>query len=415
MATLRPAARFWTAAYVVVLTLWASAAPSVVYPLYAHQWGLTPTVTTTLFAVYPLTLVVVLTLFGGISDHIGRRSALLIGMSFFAIGAFIFAVAPGIGWLYAGRILQGVGMGFSVGAASAALVEFNPTGNAARASSVNTMASSIGLVAATVVGGALVQYAPLPLHLTFWALFILIAVALVLVYFLPRSRTNASGAPEPTTGVWRPRTVKVPKGSGRIFLVSAFAVASGLWLGSIILSLGAQIAKDLIHSDNALVQGLILAVSSAVIGVVALFFRPVPPRWSVLIAGISCTIAILLFIPAATLHSMPVYIVSQVFGGSALGFGLLGGIGLIHRHAPASHRGQLLSAFYLVGYIGQGAVSTLAGITATAIGLEQTIFIFAPFLALLGLVTAAIALFLVTTSKEEGRPVPRQTENSVKV
>jgi hypothetical protein len=32
MATLRPAASFWTAAAVIVLSQWGGAAPSVVYP-----------------------------------------------------------------------------------------------------------------------------------------------------------------------------------------------------------------------------------------------------------------------------------------------------------------------------------------------------------------------------------------------
>ncbi len=112
MPTLRPAASFWTAALVLVLTQWASAAPSVVYPLYAARWGLTPAVTTTLFAVYPLALVVVLTLFGGVSAHIGRRAAILLGVGFFVVGGLVFAVAPDVVWLFVGRGLQGVGTGF---------------------------------------------------------------------------------------------------------------------------------------------------------------------------------------------------------------------------------------------------------------------------------------------------------------
>ncbi|GAA3784433.1 MFS transporter [Streptomyces chiangmaiensis] len=409
MTTLRPAASFWTAALVVVLALWASAAPSVVYPLYAQQWGLTPTVTTTLFGVYPLTLVVVLTLFGGISDHIGRRASILLGVGFFILGALIFALAPDIAWLYIGRILQGVGMSFSLGAASAALAEFNPTGNPARASSVTAIGTSAGLVGATVVGGALVQYAPAPLHLTFWVLFTLIVIAFVLVWFMPKHAPYDSDQTTATArSPWAPRPVAVPRDSRRIFTVSAFASLTQMCMAAIILSLGATIAKDLIHTDNALVQGLILAISSTVIGVIAFAFRPVPPRWSVVIAGLSGAIAILLFIPAATLHSMPVYIVSQILGGTAIGFGVFGGIGLIHRYAPAHHRGRLISAFYLVGYIGQGTVSILAGITATAVGLEQTIFIFAPVLAIIAAATVVVALALIRAPEKTTEPVARR-------
>src|ERR1700688_1814325 len=72
---------FWVVAAVVAHTLWTSAAPSVTYPLYASEWGLTHTVTTAIFAVCPIVVVAVLLFSGGISDYIGRRSTILIGLS----------------------------------------------------------------------------------------------------------------------------------------------------------------------------------------------------------------------------------------------------------------------------------------------------------------------------------------------
>jgi hypothetical protein len=45
-----------------------------------HQWELTPTVTTAPFAVYPAALVVMLIVFGNVSDYTGRLPAILIGM-----------------------------------------------------------------------------------------------------------------------------------------------------------------------------------------------------------------------------------------------------------------------------------------------------------------------------------------------
>ena len=77
---------FWTCASVLALALWTSGAATPVYPLYATDWQLTPFVTTAIFAVYPLVLVVVLLVFGSLSDTIGRRASILLGVSASIVG-----------------------------------------------------------------------------------------------------------------------------------------------------------------------------------------------------------------------------------------------------------------------------------------------------------------------------------------
>src|SRR3984893_1460416 len=65
---------------VVSHTLWTSAAPALTYRLYAQEWHLTHTVTAGIFAIYPISVVVMLIGFGGVSDHIGRRATMLSGL-----------------------------------------------------------------------------------------------------------------------------------------------------------------------------------------------------------------------------------------------------------------------------------------------------------------------------------------------
>ena len=87
-------ASFWVSAGVVAHTLWTSAAPAMTYQLYAEEWQLTHTVTTGIFAIYPIVVVTILIIFGDISDQIGRRTTMLLGLGASLIGAFLFAVAP---------------------------------------------------------------------------------------------------------------------------------------------------------------------------------------------------------------------------------------------------------------------------------------------------------------------------------
>lgn len=75
-------AAFWIVAWVLVLCLWSSAAPSIVFPLYATDWHLSKSTTTGIFAMYPIAIIFVLVIVGNISDYIGRRMTLMIGLIF---------------------------------------------------------------------------------------------------------------------------------------------------------------------------------------------------------------------------------------------------------------------------------------------------------------------------------------------
>jgi hypothetical protein len=387
MPVLGTRSSFWTAAAVAAVALWASGAPAMVYPVYVAEWGLTPLVITSIFAVYPISLVVVLIVFGGISDYVGRRAVLLAGLAAIAVGILLFALAPSVGWLFAGRVLQGIGVGLAMAPASAALVEFNRGGNASRASSINTAATALGLALATIVGGALVQYAPQPARLTYWLLLVITAVVFVFVLFMPRAVAGTEAA-----GRWRPRGVVVPKGLGGVVVASSLAIGAGFAMGSLFLSLGSSIAKNLIKTDNAFVAGSVIAISAVVIGVTAILSRRLAPRTAIVFGGLGLTVGMGLLVASAVTASLATFVAASVASGIGYGMLFLGGLGLVNRHAPAQHRGQTLSAVYLVAYLTQGLVAVAIGLSATAIGLGSAVDLWAPIIAFIGLAASAFAL-----------------------
>ena len=367
MPTLSPRASFVTAALVAGLALWASGAPTVVYPLYAAQWQLSPALTTAIFAAYPVVLIPVLLIFGNLSDFIGRRAAILIGLAALALGSAVFGLAPDLAWVFVGRGLMGVGVGLALSPATAAMIEFGGPGRAHRASSTTTAATATGLALATLVGGALVQYAPFPLHLTFWVLTVVTVVTGALAWFFPRH------TPDESAGRWRPRGLAVPAGARREFAAGTLAVSAAYSMGALFLALGAQIARQLIRSDNAFVDGAVISISAVMIGVVAILARPLPARISLFFGPFALALGLGTLIGSGLAHSLVLFIVASVLSGTGYSLLFSGGLGMVAASAPEHRRGAVISAAYVIGYLLQAVTALALGAIATSAGLLTAI------------------------------------------
>jgi predicted MFS family arabinose efflux permease len=379
-------ASFWVSAAVVAHTLWTSAAPAMTYPLYAAEWGLTPTVTTAIFAIYPIVVVMVLIGFGDISDYIGRRATMLFGLAASLIGVFLFAVAPSIFWVFVGRAFMGLGVGLSASPSAAAMVEFSAPGQSQRASAITTAAQALGLMCAALIGGGLIEYAPFPTRLNFWALLFVLAAVFAATWFLPR-HTSAEAR-----GRWRLKAIVVPKGIRDIFASATIAVTASYALGAVVLSLGAQIARDLIGSSNSLVNGATIALFAVVAGAVTIPARHLASTTAIVVGGMASAVAIVLLAVSASEHALLVFIAAAATAGAGYSMLFSGGLNLLSVNAPPHHRGGTLSALFLVAYLTQGVVALGLGTIATAYGLAFSIDIGAIFIATLSIAAILLAL-----------------------
>ena len=377
-------ASFWTAAFVIAICLWGSGTPSLLYPVYAAAWQLTPTVITTVFAAYPLALVVMLFVAGGVSDRIGRRATMLAGLIAMAAATLAFLFATDLAWLYVGRALQGVATGLALSAAGAALLDNDVKRSPVRVGSTTMLANAAGLTLAAVVTGALVQYAPLPRHLTFAVLLALVLVAIVLVLLMPT--TTAAG------GSWRLQPITVPRQLRHTFLVAAIPVAVVFSVGALLLSLGASMIRELLHSNNALVAGIMLSVLTVALAIVGLTFRSVPPHTAIVAGGLLAAAGVGLLQLSASTGSLPVFVGAGVVSGAAYGFSFSGGLRLINQAAPVAHRSGMLAALYFVAYAAQGIVAVLAGLYTTAHGLHRALDLFVPIMAVAALASTVLGV-----------------------
>ena len=396
MRTLSRRASFWTSAAVAAIALWTSAAPTVSYPLYAVEWDLTPAVTTAIFAVYPIVLVVVLAVFGNLSDYIGRRATILFGLAGSLVGVLLFALAPSVEWLFVGRAFMGIGVALSLSPATAAIVEFSAPGQSARASSITTASTAVGLILATLVGGALIEYAPLPTHLNYAVLAVVVAAVLALAWFLPRHSSVES------RGRWRPRGLAVPSGIRRHFAIGAIAVTAAYAVGAVVLSLGADIAHTLIGSDNSLVNGAVLALNAVAIAVAAIAGRGLRPLTIVIAGGGAAIVGMSVMVLSSVEHSIVLFLVASIVTGVGYSFLFAGGLGVVSANAPAHHRAGTLSAVYLVAYFVQGVVALTLGSIATGSGFQPALEIGAGAIAVFSIGAIVLSLAIGSRPAAEG-------------
>jgi MFS family permease len=374
-------ASFLTALGVVGHTIWTSAAPALTYPLYAREWNLTPFATTAIFAIYPVFVVMTLVIFGNISDFIGRRETMLLGLAASIVGALIFSIAPDIDWVFAGRAFMGVGVGLSAGPSAAAVVEFSPPGKTAQAGSATAAAQALGMMGAALIGGALIQYAPLPARLNFIVLTALLAALFAATWFMPNF--TASHA----RGKWKPRLPAIPDGLFLTFVTATSSVTASYVLGAITLSLGAQVAQQVVASSNALVNGGTIALFAFFMAAVTFPARKLPANRVMVLGTFAAVASSALLALSAVFHLFSAYAVAQAGSGIAYSLLLLGGLSMINAHAPVTHRGATLSALFLVAYLAQAVVALALGKIATLSNLSIAIQIGVGAVTLLSLLT----------------------------
>ncbi len=94
---------------------------------------------------------------GSLGDLYGRKRIYGIGIAIFALASIVCALAPSIGWLVAGRSLQGLG-GALATPGSLALISVNFSGEA-RGRAIGTWSGASAVTAAfgPVLGGTLAQ------------------------------------------------------------------------------------------------------------------------------------------------------------------------------------------------------------------------------------------------------------------
>jgi DHA1 family tetracycline resistance protein-like MFS transporter len=121
---------------------------------------------------------------GALSDRFGRRPLVLLSNFGLGLDYILMALAPGLGWLFVGRVVAGI-TSASISTASAYIADVTPPEKRAASFGLLGAAFGVGFVLGPALGGVLGGVNP---HLPFWAAAGLsLANALYGLFVLPES------------------------------------------------------------------------------------------------------------------------------------------------------------------------------------------------------------------------------------
>lgn len=383
---LAPASAFALVAAVIGLALFASATPSPLYGVYQARWHFSTPVLTLVYAVYAFGVLAALLLAGRLSDELGRRPVLIGALSALMIATGLFAVADSIVWLFAARGLQGLATGAALGAAGAALLDLHPTGDARRAALVNGTVSAFGIGAGALIASALVQYLPAPLLTPYLLLLALFAVVLL----------GACALPESATLVGRPRLraqpPRVPRAIRGPFALAALGVLASWSIGGVYLALGPALAAGILHTTNHLAGGGAVFALSATGALVQLRFHRLDALRATWVGALLLGTGMTLTAESLSTGSAVFFLGASALTGAGFGLAFMGGLRSLSVVVPEHHRGEVMSAFYIVAYCSLSLPAVAAGIAVPQLGLEATFRIFSAAVVLLAIVVVVVAL-----------------------
>lgn len=96
---------------------------------------------------------------GSLSDRYGRRPVLLFALFGFGLDYILMALAPSVGWLFAGRIIAGI-TGASFSTAMAYIADISTPEKKAQNFGMVGAAFGVGFIIGPVVGGLLGEFGP---------------------------------------------------------------------------------------------------------------------------------------------------------------------------------------------------------------------------------------------------------------
>jgi MFS family permease len=327
--------------------------PTPLYPLFEQRYGFGSLLVTVIFAIYAFGVIAGLILFGNVSDRLGRKPVLLLGLVLSAASALLFLLAGSLVPIYAGRVVSGVSAGIFTGTATAYVIDLAPSGRRRLASFVAVIANLGGLGTGTLLSGLLARWARDPLRTPFAVDLGLVVLAAAGMLLAPETVSN-------TEWDLRPQRLGVPSEVVGVFARAALAGFAAFAVSGVFGSVAPEFLGLGLHRHSPALAGLLVFVlfvmSVAGQAIVVRVPNALAAGCGLLAAGVA------LLAVALAADSLTALFASAVVCGLGQGVVVSAGLASIAERAPAERRGETASSFFVVLYFGLSLPVIAAGV-----------------------------------------------------
>ncbi|WP_372636778.1 MFS transporter [Cohnella sp.] len=356
---------YWSVVYGLFVTILGLNLATPLYAVYKAQWGLTPGIITLVFAAYALAVIPSIVLFGQLSDRIGYRKLLMAGAVAALSGSACMALADGLPLLLLARTLQGLSVGLFNGIAVSAMTALHRNKDRQRSAFLAAAAVTAGNALGPVMSGALAQFGPWPTQLPYLAHIALVLLGLACL-LVSRSAPRKSGGP-------RLHWPAIPRRLLMPFLLSAVTSFIAWAVISLFMSIIPSYMGEWIGTSSLLISGVTSASVLAVSAASQLIFGRLSPEKMALAGFVLLLGGLISLVLAIHAGSGILLAASVLFTGLGHGPLYAGSLALTNNMAPEQSRGDLISSYYAVTYLGVALPVMGLGLLAQRLGLESAI------------------------------------------
>lgn len=350
---------------------------SPLYPLYQEAWQLRTSDISLIYVLYMLGALCGLLFMGRLSDTLGFRAVMLLGLALGWGGTLLTMLAWDLASLNTGRFAVGLSSSLMVTSSTVGLMQLSKADNTQWVSMITSFLLAFGFGLGPLTGGVFGQWVPYPLVVTYIPTLVLCLLAIHALRRLEFEPQVLAG--NGSTLGWRtflPRLTWPERIDSWPFVLTCACPFFAFGVFGIYASMAPLFLGKMLPWHGPVVSGTAIGVILLSSAVIQLACSRLPVRWCGMLGLLAIVTSNAMLILNFRVGSSLVF--GLGVGATALGHGLclLGGISMVNRIASPAQRSGLISTYLVCGYVGSIAPLFGVGWIADHYGLPLAITLF---------------------------------------